>query len=306
MTSRTFYRSVLIQIFREIVDPYIGIYKANAHFANAHCTERALIGWLLDRSLAIDIENAHLYIEKLLQIGVLTKSALFRFNNIMFIHKNKIPEDPEDDEHYSRQRMHESVTFPFKNDNGIIVVRKSAWQKYPANHKCRLGMQKPIRFVLKDMKKKFGKKHLSDSAVELIEKQLYENAGTLHDYLDLKTLSRRIEDILMANVAQDNYQTKGFEFVHSSKINEQLKNFDYSKKMRIVKSCENDGKFRHILLKETHEHYIISVHAKLELYAEQRHLTEENIQLIKKYLDHGMSFEEARKNASKLTRNKFL
>ena len=42
----------------------------------------------------------------------------------MFIHKNKIPEDPEDDEHYSRQRMHESVTFPFK-DNGIIVVRKS-------------------------------------------------------------------------------------------------------------------------------------------------------------------------------------
>ena len=133
MTSRTFYRSVLIQIFREIVDPYIGIYKANVRFANVHCTERALIGWLLDRSLAIDIENAHLYIEKLLQIGVLTKSALFLFNNVMFIHKNKIPEDPEDDGHYSRERMHESVNFPFKSDNGIIIVRKSAWQKYPTN-----------------------------------------------------------------------------------------------------------------------------------------------------------------------------
>ena len=53
-------------------------------------------------------------------------------------------------------------------------------------------------------------------------------------------------------------------------------------------------------LKETHEHYITSVHAKLELYAEQRHLTEENIQLIKKYLDHGMSFEEARKTLPSL------
>jgi hypothetical protein len=306
MTSRTFYRSVLIQIFREILDPYIGICKGNVRFANVHCTERALIGWLLDRSLAIDAENAHLYIEKLLQIGILTKSALFCLNNVMFIHKNKIPEDPEDDGPYSHERMHDSVNFPFKSDNGIIIVRKSAWQKYPTNHKCRLGMQKPIRLKLEGIKKKLGKKHLSDSAVKLIEKQLYENAGTLHDYLNLKTLSRRIEDILMTNLAQDNYQTKGLEFVHSSKISEELKNFDHSKKMKIVKSCENDGKFRHILLKETHEHYITSVHAKLESYAKQRHLTEENIQLIRKYLDHGMSFEEARKSASKLTRNKFL
>ena len=120
--------------------------------------QSALIGWLLDRSLAIDIENAHLYIEKLLQIGVLTKSALFRFNNIMFIHKNKIPEDPEDDEHYSRQRMHESVTFPFKNDNGIIVVRKSAWQKYPANHKCRLGHAETDSFCIKRHEEKVWKK----------------------------------------------------------------------------------------------------------------------------------------------------
>ena len=112
--------------------------------------------------------------------------------------------------------------------------------------KCRLGMQKPIRLVLEDIKKKLGKKHLSDSAVTLIEKQLYKNAGTLHDYLDLKTLSRRIEDILMANVAHDNYQTKGVEFVHSSNISEELKNFDYSKKMtncQIVKMMVNFATF---------------------------------------------------------------
>ena len=296
----------MIQIFREILDPYIGVCKANGRFDNVYCTERAIIEWLIDRSLAIDAENAQLYIAKLIQMGVLTKSALFRLNNLMFIHKNKIPDDAEDDCPPSHENVHETVSFPYKTDNGIILVRKSAWQKYPSNHKCRLGMQKPIRLALEEIKKKLGKKQLSDDAVGLIEKQLYKNAGTLREYLNLKTLSRRIEDIVMANVAHDNYQTKGVEFVHLSNISEKLKNFDHSKKTQIVKSRENDGKFRHILLNETHEHYITSVHAKLELYAKQRHLTEENMQLIKKYLDHGMSFEEARKNASKLTRNKFL
>ena len=58
MTSRTFYRSVLIQIFREIVDPYIAI--APMPILPMRIAQSAHLLWLLDRSLAIDIENAHL------------------------------------------------------------------------------------------------------------------------------------------------------------------------------------------------------------------------------------------------------
>ena len=45
---------------------------------------------------------------------------------------------------------------------------------------------------------------------------------------------------------------------------------------------------------------------KLINYSKEGRSSQETVDLIQKYIDHGMSFDDAKKNALKITRNKFL
>ncbi len=55
-----------------------------------------------------------------------------------------------------------------------------------------------------------------------------------------------------------------------------------------------------------HEHYMSEINNKLINYSKEGRSSQETVDLIQKYIDHGMSFDDAKKNALKITRNKFL
>ncbi len=290
-----------------MVHPEIGLVskKNNSnHFLSSsshyhYITEQKFIRWLIKRELAIDKVDAYLYLQKLINNDVLQPSFFFRCNNTYFINEQKIPTDG--------MEYDVSTSFPFRTENGTLVIRKSTWQKYLPNHKSRRKLQKEIQKALHELKKEFGRKHIVKNAAKRIEMRLYENAATFDDYRNLKTLKTRIKDVIEEEQITLNAHGKHIEFVHSSELSDQLSSFPYCKKLIVLNNGKNDSDhFKHVLINETHDNYLQETRRKLEQYRQQSNCTQDKIDLIQKYIDHGMPFEKAKINALNLTRNKFL
>ena len=315
--SNTINENILFQIYKEILDPNIGIIQNNKKYISSN----TFIQWLMKRGLAINEVDADMYIQILVNNRILSKSLFFHFNNIYIINKDQIPTTARtatmkenkmiSNNNNNGNNKNTIMRLPFQNENGTLVIRKTLWQKHSSNHKARVKIRKEVYRILQKLKKELGKKHITDSAVAMIEMQLYQNAQTFDQYHDLSTLKKRVKDLIdEKNQMKYDPHGKEIEFVHSSHLYEKINMFPNSNKLFILSDNDknNDGgnHFKHVLLKETHEHYMSEINNKLINYSKEGRSSQETVDLIQKYIDHGMSFDDAKKNALKITRNKFL
>ena len=72
--SNTINENILFQIYKEILDPNIGIIQNNKKYISSN----TFIQWLMKRGLAINEVDADMYIQILVNNGILSKS-LFLF-----------------------------------------------------------------------------------------------------------------------------------------------------------------------------------------------------------------------------------